>query len=516
MSKKISENIDIFQFIKGAAIKGGYKPVNGLAVRNINQNQLSSLMFDPKKHIDAFKIHIEICKYFYENNIYNVEKSNKIEPNGKPSASNRVKTFDYVFLNEKERSKLFKSEQKQLKYLNNEAVKNTIENWNSYIKVLNEIDNKIDDEVIEKIYKRLVDTNYKPLTIQLINVNKGDSIKVSTTITDPITKSIDDMVLKGGIDIDTSENDIKLSNGNITLLYNFDRKTFNGKTTNDKTFSETEKICTLITIYLGRLHANELTLKSEKSHEGKNATVRKKNISGILKTVISKYKKSILDERNTNTLMYDKYNQKNVLITDIFHYFNDHKNNEKIIFDLIIGSSIYKDLKINAIINSWGISIVNNHNELKIINAIDDYHKHVNLIKETNTEDIMHIYSIYGNKELRGIDGNLKKINHVDLFFYGILLPNIIYDKVENKNFKTPVNTIIDTCIKDIVKYFEQKENSLQRKFYFFRSFNGSIKELLNYRNRINLKNKMLDINDSENIISKQQLKETLFNHLFC
>jgi hypothetical protein len=353
----------------------------------------------------------------------------------------------------------------------------------------------------------LEDTNYKCLPYSTTSVNGGNNVKVSVTITDPIVKSIDDVISKGFVDLDTSECNIKISKDGASFDYAFGRKTFNGQTTNSPVLTETEQVCTIITVYIGKLHADVLTAKNEKSAEGKNAVIRKKNLSGVLKTLLSKYEPHTFKISNPTT--------KKVLMTDILEYFKNPANNEKIIFDLLIGSSIKKSIKLNDVINTWGFSIVNDHNELKVANLVEDYAKHISLTDATSVTDLMNIYSLFGMYSLKGIDTNFKEVSPVDLFFYGILIPNIIRDDSADKTPKVSVNPIVDMCFKDLVCYFAQKENSIQRKQSFFKSFDGSLKQLVEYRNKIVSKNKTIDISLCSDIVESSQLKAAAFNHLF-
>jgi hypothetical protein len=500
MPKNATKTTDIFKFLKGGGIRG-YTGAS-LIVRNIKQNEIGNLVFDPTKHISAFKLHIEICKYFYEMHLYDVEKSNS------DGIANRVKVFEYAFFNEEARNQLFKTAEKHTEYSENDAVKNTLSNWNSYISIINRIGDKpVDDDLLGSIFKQLGDTNYKCVSYSTTSINGGNTVKVSETIVDPIVKCIDDVISKGFVDLDTSACNIKISKDGVSFNYAFGRKTFNGQTTNSPVLTETEQVCTLITVYIGKLHADALTAKNEKSAEGKNAVIRKKNLSGVLKTLFSKYEPHTFKISNPTT--------KKVRMTDILEYFKNPANNEKIIFDLLVGSSIKKSIKLNDVINAWGFSIVNDHNELKVANLIEDYANHISLTDATSATDLMNIYSLFGMYSLKGIDTNFKEIGPIDLFFYGILIPNIIRDDSTTKTSKVSVNPIVDMCFKDLVCYFAQKENSIQRKQSFFKSFDGSLKQLVEYRNRIVSKNKVLDIALCNDIISPSQLKVAAFNHLF-
>jgi hypothetical protein len=499
MPKNAAKLTDIFKFLKGGGIRG--YTGSSLIVRNIKQKDMGDLVFDSNVHILAYKLHIEICKYFYEKHLYNVDKSN-----GEGIAS-RVKVFEYAFCKEDARNKLFKTAEKHIEYSENDAVINTLSNWNSYISILNEIEDKpVNDEVLETIFKRLGDTNYKCISYSTTSVNGGNTIKVSETITDPVVKNIDDIISMGYVQIDTSDANIKLSNDKYAFDYSYGRKTFKGDM-GTLVFTNIEQVCTLITIYLGKIHADVLTAKNEKSNEGRNAVIRKKNLSGVLKTLYPKHAPHQFKVSIPTT--------KNVLISEILDYFKNTSNNEKIIFDLLVGSSLKKSLKLNDILNSWGFSIVNNHNELKVVNLIEDYVKHISLTNDTCVSDLMDIYSLFGKYSLKGIDTNFKEITPFDLFFYGILIPNIVGDDSTFKTPKVSVNPIVDMCLKDLVCYFAQKENSIQRKQSFFKSFDGSMKSLVEYRNRIVSKNKYIDLSLCIDMLSTSKIKSATFNHMF-
>jgi hypothetical protein len=500
MPKDATKTTDIFKFLKGGGIRG--YTGESLIVRNIKQNEIGNLVFDSTKHINAFKLHAEICKYFYEMHLYNVEKSNG------EGIANRVKIFEYAFFNEESRNQLFKSTEKHIEYIDNDAVKNTLSNWNSYINILNSIGEKpVDDDLLSEIFKKLGDTNYKCVSYSTTSINGGNTVKVSETIIDQVSKSIDDIISRGFVDLDTSNCNIKISKDDVSFDYAFGRKTFNGQTTNSHVLTETEQVCTLITIYIGKLHADSLTAKNEKSAEGKNAVIHKKNLTGVLKTLLSKYEPHTFKISNPTT--------KKVLMTDILAYFKNPVNNEKIIFDLLIGSSIKKNIKLNDVINTWGFFIVNDHNELKVANLIKDYAKHISLTDATSANDLMNIYSLFGMYSLNGIDTNFKEVSPVDLFFYGILIPNIIRDDSTINTPKISVSPIVDMCFKDLVCYFAKKENSIQRKQNFFKTFDGSLKQLVEYRNKIVSKNKTIDFSLCNDIVKPSQLKVAAFNHLF-
>jgi hypothetical protein len=167
------------------------------------------------------------------------------------------------------------------------------------------------------------------------------------------------------------------------------------------------------------------------------------------------------------------------------------------------------------VLNTWGFSIINNHNELKVANLIEDYPKHLSLTDVTTATGLMDIYAIFGKYSLKGIDNNFKDIDPVDLFFFGILFPNVVKEDSDSRTPKVSVNPIVDMCLKDLVCYFAQKENSIQRKQSFFKSFDGSLKQLVEYRNRIVSKNKTIDFSLCNDIICPSQLKVATFNHLF-
>jgi hypothetical protein len=506
MPKNAAKTSDIFQFLKGGSIKG-YK--GKLTIQNVKQSEIKSLVFDSAKHINAYKLHIEICKYFYEMHIYDVEKSNKIGTNGKLIMANRVKIFEYAFsTNGAKTTQFFPSVEKHNEYLNAEAVKNALANWNSYISILNDLgDIPVTDEILEVIFKRLENTNYKCIAYSTTSVNGGNTIKVSTTIVDSIVKNINDIISMNYVDIDTSNSNIVISKDNYSFDYTFGRKTFKGNSTNSHVLTDLEQVCTLITIYVGKSHADELTAKNEKTAEGKNATIRKKNLKGVLKTLLSKYEPRVFKLNNPTN--------KTVLITDIITYFKNPVNSEKIIFDLLLGSSLKKNIKINDVLNTWGFSIINNHNELKVANLIEDYPKHLSLTDATTATDLMDIYAIFGKYILKGIDNNFKDIDPVDLFFFGILFPNVVNEDSDSRTPKVSINPIVDMCLKDLVCYFAQKENSLQRKQSFFKSFDGSLKNLVEYRNKITSKENSLDLSLCDYTISPSQLKFVVFNHMF-
>lgn len=71
----MQDEINIFKHLKGGSIKG-YND-KSIAVRNIKQNELDSrLIYNEGIHIPEYKKHIEICRYFYEKGIYDIDKSN--------------------------------------------------------------------------------------------------------------------------------------------------------------------------------------------------------------------------------------------------------------------------------------------------------------------------------------------------------------------------------------------------------------------------------------------------------
>ncbi len=90
MPKNAVKTSDIFMFLKGGGIRGYNGPIT---VQNIKQSAVGTLVYDPNKHINAYKLHIEICKYFYEMHLYDVDKSNA------EGIYNLVKIYEYSFSN---------------------------------------------------------------------------------------------------------------------------------------------------------------------------------------------------------------------------------------------------------------------------------------------------------------------------------------------------------------------------------------------------------------------------------
>lgn len=221
------------------------------------------------------------------------------------------------------------------------------------------------------------------------------------------------------------------------------------------------------------------------------------------------------------TKTFDCSDKKKVSFSDILNWINNPENTEKIIFDLLIGSKVKNRFDINKQIDDFNISIMNDHNEIRVISLLEylDFGnqriRNLSIKIDISPEELKEKYVLYGRCPLYGISTNFSKVNRFDLMIYLLLRPNCFNPKGdENKERPLTGDILIDKVIMEINQYFARKDNSFDRKKVFYKNYDGTLGSLIEYRNRIVSKDRSIDIDLIPND-TKDDLKKVIFSTFF-
>lgn len=405
---------------------------------------------DPEIYIEEYPSHVKIC--------------NRMKEKGQ-----EYKHWEYMFKKQNIKMTYWKSKEKENEYY--ERTKDFEEQWINYINILplpeNMNENNI-DEIVENIYKKL-ESNGKVIPLPIKSHNGSDRYIIEKNYDVYLCFDFYQWVDKNQ-DISFIFKD--------TLTFGNKRKESKNYEYNENTFdnlSLVEKVGTLVAIWVGQKCRNLQKYKNVIRDFYNIIDISPKDKESII-PFISKFSKK----------------EKEINFSDLKKYF--FNNEDKVQFDFYLGSKICNKIDLNAIINRLEVSIIVDNDKLKCLEQIDfaDYKlrkiKHFSLSKDITFEDILKNYLLYGYRYLNTkLDFN--SLCKFDFFLYLILKPNCFYllNKIENSYDENLVYKIF----KNINRFFNEKDNHLQRKQKFYLDYNDQpIEKIIEYHNKIN-KNKV-------------------------
>lgn len=455
--------------------------------------------YDPAIHVSSYKKHLQICAFLLQRN-----------------TKQHVSNLEYAFLTPAGWKKAFPVEQKECEFKAKAA--NQLQCWSEYVKILDCYKGEnVSSQLIDNITQKLSKSAFKSVVYQFDSINGGNRARV-----DVVKIAADGRDKFAGIerlftrrwDISSSSENICFKNGNDIIEYQYNDKPF-------EKLSLLEKVATLVSISLGSAYSSVTSL--EDSPDSRVSHVCNKGMDGVLRSLASKYRPSIYALREDQQEQY-------VYLSDLFDYYKNPANSEKVLFDLSLGLFCYNfDLhsfishslngvkqKKDVVIKSLYTNIVADISEIRLIEAIDDFYNHISSTKDTPALDLQDKYCLYGTRYLSG--EVISDLRWQDYYLYLWLRNSRIIRSTESlskrgRSLAASSDDILDLTLRDIVSYFGRKENPRKRKQQLYMSVEN-VEDLIVYRNRI--ARYPFDSSLIKPIaLTREELKKRIFSHFF-